>query len=1352
MKKINLTLLLISVLQLFVFQMPGKWKEGDVFGTRVFIENKGQFDTELKTGEKILYAYTHENVKVYFTESGPVYKLTRNYPLKEWEMEKMERGEPFRRKPSKNYYVSQDWIGANKHPVVLTGNPQSHYITYGDSSMLTRTYKKLLYKNIYDHIDIEYIIPEDKAQGLKYTIIVHPGGEVDKISMTYTGDLKKLELKHNELLIKTPLDDFKEYSPVSFSGTNRLPTYFQLHKGIVSYHVAEAYDKTKDLVIDPWVSNITTLATSNDAYDVDYDLLGNTYVYGGSSGALVSPFMIAKYNAAGILVWTFSGVVTTPSWSSVGLVSNFVVNKFTGKCYTNQNNVNNMTVNPQIIRLDVNGFYDNFMVPSQANINEIWEYGFNCSNGEVYAFGAGVYNSNPGGIIDQINPATSSLTSIALTGSIGCCADVVCSAIDDQGNGFIYLNQGIFNVPFPFNPANNRIMRINSAYTGTVWGQPSTYTLLGEALNKGNYISIQTVSGSTLNASGNSYNCLAVNSNYLYFYDGINLAAYDKSNGNKVGFTTVALTQTLQAQGGIAVDDCDNVYLGANNGTLLSYHFNGVSFSALPSVNLGVTTANKYVYDIKYDRRTNLLHVCGSGFAGTFAAANSLTCMPFALTTSVVCLGNNNGTAITTVSPGIANAVYSFTYVSATQTVATFSNVIVPSNTITNLPNGTYTVFAHINDPCGPVLSNTFSVNCTCGGNATAMASTSCTPGGNSFSLTASGVSGFTGTPTYTWSGPGGFSSNQANPVFFNGQYGTYTLSVSSGTCVVSSTVNAQIPSTFTPVLVTSSLTCANSLNGSSTVSLITGTSTPPYTYSWTSVPVQTTQNATLLPVGVYTCFVTDAKGCTYSATTSVIAPSALSLSIIPSTLQACAGSSITLTGQPSGGTPPYTYLWSNGSTSGITYVTSLTSGTSVYTLTVLDANQCSVTHTQSLTFFPSPTISITGGTVCAGGSLTLTASGALTYSWSPPNSLSSSSGSLVIANPAATTVYSVTGLNSYSCAHTASTGVSVIPLPNLVVQASSQKICKGNSVNITASGATSYSWSPSATLSSGYLPLVTATPTANTIYTVIGYNVSGTLTCPEVKKEISIQVIPQVTPSVINSASVCVGGSTPLYASGGSSYVWNPATGLSNALIANPNAHPLATTIYTVHVSNAGQCGNTATVIVYVNPTPTVYAGENKTYNLDEEMIIKAVGEGELTWIYGEGIYCKDCPTTFVYPKRSGCYIVQAVNKYNCKATDEVCIDVTTEYSIYVPNSFTPNGDGLNDVFNVYGTGIIRLKLLVYDRWGEKIFESNDQSKGWDGSYKNSLCEQGVYTYVINYTTLDRKALEKSGHINLIR
>ncbi|MDI9341475.1 MAG: gliding motility-associated C-terminal domain-containing protein [Sediminibacterium sp.] len=72
--------------------------------------------------------------------------------------------------------------------------------------------------------------------------------------------------------------------------------------------------------------------------------------------------------------------------------------------------------------------------------------------------------------------------------------------------------------------------------------------------------------------------------------------------------------------------------------------------------------------------------------------------------------------------------------------------------------------------------------------------------------------------------------------------------------------------------------------------------------------------------------------------------------------------------------------------------------------------------------------------------------------------------------------------------------------------------------------------------------------------------------------------------------------------------------------------------------------------------------------------------------------------------------------------------------------------------MFNVYGTGIIRFKLLVYDRWGEKIFESNDQLKGWDGNYKNSLCEQGVYTYLINYTTLDRKAHEKAGHINLIR
>jgi gliding motility-associated-like protein len=109
-------------------------------------------------------------------------------------------------------------------------------------------------------------------------------------------------------------------------------------------------------------------------------------------------------------------------------------------------------------------------------------------------------------------------------------------------------------------------------------------------------------------------------------------------------------------------------------------------------------------------------------------------------------------------------------------------------------------------------------------------------------------------------------------------------------------------------------------------------------------------------------------------------------------------------------------------------------------------------------------------------------------------------------------------------------------------------------------------------------------------------------------------------------------------------------------------------------------------------------------------------------------------------------------MNEFGCKASDEVCISITKNWVIFIPNSFTPNGDGLNDVFKIYGNSLLAIKMDIFDRWGKLLFTSDNIEQCWDGTYKNVPCDLGVYNYKITYKGVDNKVNEKAGSITLTR
>jgi gliding motility-associated-like protein len=824
-------------------------KTKDIFGCRVFIENKGQFDKLAKTDEKILFAYENSYEHIYFTAKGPVYKLVKHYPITEREMERAEKGKEMHHRPNEDHYVKVNWLNSNDHIVVVESEKQSHYFTYGGPEFNSSTFKKITYKNVYPNIDVEYSFPEEHQHGIKYSFILHPGADPSQIKISYNGEVRKVAKKNTEIIVKTSLEDIVEHTPLTFyEGGSPLQCIAQENENIISYIFPGGYDQTKEVIIDPWVTTITSLDLGNYGYDVDHDGVGNLFVYGG-----LEQIKVAKYDQVGALQWTFSGIVGGISWTSQGpnnqYIGNFVVNKKTGKCYVGQGYV--IQNDTRIVRIDQLGNYDNWVTPPLWTV-EVWDMQYHCPTNTVYEIGGSTIQNLSAGIVNEMAATVqvANFTGIPTSGQ-----DVLSSCVDDAGNLFIiFASQGTPLV-------TNKILRVNNTFNGNVFMVPSGFMSFAEAGNKASY------QGGMFQSNG--YNCLAVSANYLYYYDGYNIAAYNKTTGAQVGTTTIPMLAIGQ-QGGIAVDECENIYVGGID-NLFSYNFNGANFNPLPMVNLGVPSQNKYVYDIKLDRGTQLLYICGSGFVGTWAASNSTNCGGGGVVVNVNCGGLNNGNALATLTTAIANPTISYIWTNSGGTVSTTFSTNATTNSIP-VTNGVYTLQTIVNAPCGPVFVNTINVQCC----PTVAITSTVTQAGCSYSVNSATLTvvGATVVPTPTWTPPPGIvgpglTASGLVP-------GLTTVSLNFGfNCSAIKTVSALAnapPVSFTVNYLTANtdITCNDPFVSLQAVSNYTfGT----LSYSWTSISFTAgTPSVGITSQNILTVTVSDPlTGCFQTQTISVL-------------------------------------------------------------------------------------------------------------------------------------------------------------------------------------------------------------------------------------------------------------------------------------------------------------------------------------------------------------------------------------------------------------------------------------------------------------------------------------------------
>jgi len=453
--------------------------------------------------------------------------------------------------------------------------------------------------------------------------------------------------------------------------------------------------------------------------------------------------------------------------------------------------------------------------------------------------------------------------------------------------------------------------------------------------------------------------------------------------------------------------------------------------------------------------------------------------------------------------------------------------------------------------------------------------------GGTNGSATSNVVGGV-GPFTYSWNSV----PVQTTPNATNLPAGTYTLTVTgSNGCSSTATVVITQPTQLSSSITTTNVSCFGGTNGSATSSPSGGVG--PYTYSWNSVPVQTTQTATNLPLGTYNCTVTDVNGCQIVVSANITQPSQLTLALGTQTNISCfGGNNGAITVVAGGGTGVYLYSLNAGPNQLSPIFSSLTAGT--YTIKVTDANGCNTTITVILT---QPTaLSITGSitnVTCFGscnGQLLSNVSGGVspyTYLWSNGQTTNPATGLCAGS-------YSVVSTDANGC-QVVQTGM-VVSQPNVLgvtVNATPSSICVGQTSNLTSNivGGTApytYLWSNGGTTSN-----ISVSPVVTTSYTVTITDANGCITTGSV----TVTVNPVLTISAsATPTSICSGQSSTLSANaaggdgGPYTFVWTP--GGSGQTI---NVTPVTTTVYTVSVSDGCSPSVSTTVTVTVNPSPII-------------------------------------------------------------------------------------------------------------------------------------------------------------------
>ncbi len=721
-------------------------------------------------------------------------------------------------------------------------------------------------------------------------------------------------------------------------------------------------------------------------------------------------------------------------------------------------------------------------------------------------------------------------------------------------------------------------------------------------------------------------------------------------------------------------------------------------------------------------------------------------------TTTAATCGGTNGDI--TINPTGGNPAY--TYAWNGPSGPGFTGGGQGTNNATGLAAGTYTVVVTDNSGC----SKTFTGAVSNSGGPTTAASAIVNPScsGSCIGQIVNNATGGAAPLTYSWSPApgGGQNTNTASSLCA----GIYTCVVTDkNLCQVSQVDTIKTPAA---VIVVSSAQANVSCNGGACNGMAKVTvsgGNPSYAYSWSGNP-SIVDSATGLCAGqTYTCTITDTKGCTNPtpAVFTITQPSPLSSTptVANVTCNGQANGSIILnTTGGTAGSLGYTYVWNPAGPTGCC-PTNLGPGKD--TCNITDSLGC---KTQVIVTITQPSLlTATGSPANAtcqapNGTITVTPAGGTglndTYAWSP------SGGTAATASNLGPNIYTCTVTDSLGCQTTVIdtiTNSTLLPVSAIVSSVVSDTVCKGTfggvlSVSNPLPG-TTYFWTPGNFTSDSIR--IDSMNTAT--YSLQAVNVCGTAT-----SNVTIHVLASpIIPSVTGGGAKCPGELDTLRATvipvdPSTTYQWTPAPGGNLPYIVVNSAGT-----WNVAVTNkCGSANSSVTVTLHniaAHFRPNVFVGyAPQPVNFIDSSSVTAVS---WSWNFGDGTTGTGLNPSHTYGSAGTYTVIETVTDINgCTASFTQVIDVKELPSwIIVPNVFTPNGDGSNDVWQVKSQGLVSLDAKIYDRWGVFMSEVLAPNAGWDGRTSGGLMAvPGTYYYMLKAKGDDGKSYEFTGFLMLIR
>ena len=715
--------------------------------------------------------------------------------------------------------------------------------------------------------------------------------------------------------------------------------------------------------------------------------------------------------------------------------------------------------------------------------------------------------------------------------------------------------------------------------------------------------------------------------------------------------------------------------------------------------------------------------------------------------TNVKCFGGSDGAVDITVTNGVPNLVYSWAPGGAvTQDI---SGVAQANYSVTVTDGNACSAIAtfQVTEPSALVLNAPSITDVLCFGN-------------NTGSITVIQTGG-TGPFGYSWNPAASNSATNSSLIA-----GSYSVTVTdANSCTVSAIYTVNQPTAAlafgAPVIVDE--LCNGASTGSITVSVTGGTAAAAYHYSWSHNANLNSTTASALSAGPYTVTVTDDNGCNLTATNTLSQPTAITFGNPTITNVSCfGGNDGNAQIAPNGGTGSYTYTW-NG-VAGTNPQNGLVANT--YTAVVTDANNCpygtTVTITEPAKLIVNP---IASPALCFGasnGSVDANASGGVstyTYVWS-------SGGNTATINGLPLGLYTVTVTDSKGCSASAGGNVTEPSAVIFTTQITQVKCIGDQNGTITpfpSGGTPPYTNSATMDGVTFFFPnssgVIDGLASGSYVVTVTDNN--GCLDTSHVFVPAPLGD----TYSLTTDSTSCYGTD---YADGALHITGSPLLngpfqfGVDGgALQYSGDFYNLKAGFHTVLAQNNFGCDTALNALVPEpqDATADVLPGDT-TLNLGESIHLSSsfgpYAYSTITsysWSPSNGLSCTDCPNPIATPYgRQTVYQLTITYNGHCTATASMKILVDGGAPVYIPNTFSPNGDGNNDVFQLYGVGIKTIDLKIFNRWGEKVYESNNQFEGWDGTYKGVLQNPAVFAYEATITYLNDKKTQRIGSITLVR